>query len=109
LGLVTDQGILAAPLIALEAAIAAHLVLIVLELAMPHGTPDAELAMSIAMRGSLRVPFWSSIVLGNLLPLGMLLFSANGLAVLPACVLVLLFALVGEHVWVRAPQLVSLS
>lgn len=109
LGLVTDQGILPAPLIALEAAIAAHLVLIVLELVMPHGTPDAELAMSIAMRGSLRVPFWSSILLGNVAPLAMLMFSANGLAVLPACILVLLFALVGEHVWVRAPQLVSLS
>jgi hypothetical protein len=43
------------------------------------------------------------------LPLALLLAApAGGLSVFPACVLVLTFALVTEHVWVRAPQLVPL-
>ncbi|MCH9046208.1 MAG: polysulfide reductase NrfD [SAR324 cluster bacterium] len=109
LGLLADHGVLQAPLIALEVAIVAHLLLVAIEFATPHVTVDTATALGLIARGPLRVPFWSSLALGHLLPLALLLVSGNGLMVLAACVLVLLFTLVGEHVWVRAPQLISLS
>jgi formate-dependent nitrite reductase membrane component NrfD len=107
--LVGDMGVQRTVLVALELAIVVHLLLVAFELFMPHGSTDSTLAMGMMVRGVLRVPFWSALVLGNLLPLALLLLSANGLWVLPACVLVLLFSLVSEHVWVRAPQLIPLS
>jgi Fe-S-cluster-containing dehydrogenase component/formate-dependent nitrite reductase membrane component NrfD len=107
--LLGDMGVQRTVLVALELAIVVHLLLVAFELFMPHGSTDSTLAMGMMVRGVLRVPFWSALVLGNLLPLALLLLSANGLWVLPACVLVLLFSLVSEHVWVRAPQLIPLS
>jgi Fe-S-cluster-containing dehydrogenase component/formate-dependent nitrite reductase membrane component NrfD len=107
--LLGDMGVQHTLLVALELAIAAHLVLVAFELLTPHGSADTATAMGLMVRGVLRVPFWSALLLGNVLPLALLLGSSNGLAVLPACVLVLLFALVTEHVWVRAPQLIPLS
>jgi formate-dependent nitrite reductase membrane component NrfD len=95
--------------IALAAALAAYLVTLAVEFRLPHSTHDTQAALRSIARGVLRVPFWSSVLLGNALPLALLLlWPAQGLAVFPASVLVLVFALVSEHVWVRAPQLVPL-
>ncbi len=109
MGLVGDMGVLRAPLVALEVAIVVHVLLVLFEFLTPHVTVDTATALGLIVRGPLRMPFWSALVLGNGLPLVLLLSSDNGLLVLPAAVLVLLFALVGEHVWVRAPQLIPLS
>jgi formate-dependent nitrite reductase membrane component NrfD len=109
LGLVGDMGVQRGALVALELAIVAHLLLVAFEFATPHVTTDTATALRLMLRGPLRLPFWSALLLGNALPLALLSASSNGLLVLPACVLVLLFALVSEHVWVRAPQLIALS
>jgi Ni/Fe-hydrogenase subunit HybB-like protein len=107
--LLGDMGVQRAPLVALELAIVVHLLLVVSEFVIPHVTADTGTALGLMVRGPLRVPFWSALLLGNALPLVLLLASTNGLLVIPAAVLVLLFALVSEHVWVRAPQLIPLS
>ncbi|HKI99666.1 MAG TPA: 4Fe-4S dicluster domain-containing protein [bacterium] len=104
-----DMGVQHAALVALELAIVAHLLLVSFEFLTPHVTADTATALGLMTRGPLRLPFWSALLLGNVLPLAMLAGSSNGLMVLPACVLVLLFAWVSEHVWVRAPQLIPLS
>jgi Fe-S-cluster-containing dehydrogenase component/formate-dependent nitrite reductase membrane component NrfD len=94
---------------ALQAALAAHLGLLLIEFTLPHVSHDTRAALRLMAHGPLRLAFWSAAALGDVLPLALLLaWPGQGLAVLPACVLVLTFALVNEHVWVRAPQLVPL-
>jgi hypothetical protein len=107
--LLGDMGLPRAALLALELAIVAHLALVAFEFVTPHVTRDTATALGLMLRGPLRVPFWSALLLGNALPLLLLALTSNGLLVLPACVLVVLFALVSEHVWLRAPQLIPLS
>ena len=115
LGLVGDFGVLRPLVAVLEVAIAAHLALVALEFTWPHGHAqsqgkgDAAAALRLIRKGPLAAPFWGSLILGNAAPLALLAMSRNGLWVLPACVLVVLFALVGEHAWLRAPQLIDLS
>lgn len=109
LALLGDQGVPTALHTALVIAVIAHLGLAAAELFTPHVTVDTATAMGMITRGPLALSFWSSLALGNVLPLAMLLISDNGLMVLPAAVLVLVFAAVSEHVWVRAPQLIPLS
>ena len=94
---------------ALQAALVLHLLLLLVEFNLPHVTGDAAATAGLIVRGPLRAPFWAAVLLGNALPLLMLFAGGGGLVLVPACVLVLLFALVLEHVWVRAPQLVALS
>jgi Fe-S-cluster-containing dehydrogenase component/formate-dependent nitrite reductase membrane component NrfD len=109
LSLFAGQGIEPAAQYTLAAAIALHLAILGVEFWMPHHTPDTRSALAMMTRGMLRLPFWSGLVLGNALPLVLLLlFPNDGIGVFPACVLVLVFSLVSEHVWVRAPQLVPL-
>jgi formate-dependent nitrite reductase membrane component NrfD len=112
--LLGDMGLPAAALATLQVALVAHLLLLAVEFWLPHGPSsrgggDTAFALRLIARGPLRVPFWSAVVLGHVLPLLLLWWAGTGLLVLPACVLVLVFALVGEHVWVRAPQLIPLS
>lgn len=109
LGLLADQGVLTPALYALMAAIVLHLLVLLVEFNLPHVTKDTEAALHMIKAGPLRLPFLSSVLLGNVAPLALLWYSTNGLLMVPACILVLLFALVNEHVWVRAPQLVPLS
>lgn len=109
LALLGGLGVETPAVVALGAAIVLHLGLLLIEFTLPHVTADTHAALAIMFRGALRVPFWSAVALGNLAPLALLLLAPDqGLAVFPACVLVLTFALVTEHVWVRAPQLVPL-
>jgi Fe-S-cluster-containing dehydrogenase component/formate-dependent nitrite reductase membrane component NrfD len=109
LALVGGLGVEGAAAAALQAAILIHLALLLIEFTLPHVSHDTHAALAMILRGPLRVPFWSAVLLGNVVPLALLAaFPGNGLAVLPATVLVLTFALVTEHVWVRAPQLVPL-
>ena len=109
LALLGDQGVPAPMRLALIVAVIAHLLLTGAELLTPHVTVDTATALAMITRGPLSLSFWSALALGNVLPLVLLLASVNGLVVLPATVLVLLFAAVSEHVWVRAPQLIPLS
>ena len=94
---------------ALMVAVIVHLGIAAAELFTPHVTGDTERAMALASRGPLRWHFWSALALGNLLPLVLLSFASGAAPMIAAAVLVLVFALVFEHVWVRAPQLVPLS
>ena len=108
MGLFGNQGVSHAAVVALEGAITVNLLLVAAEFFTPHVTGDTALALGMMTRGPLRVPFWAALALGNALPL-LLLASGSSLLTALACVLVLLFTLVGEHVWVRAPQLIPLS
>ncbi len=109
LALLGGTGVEATLVTALQAALVAYLGMLLIEFTLPHVSHDTQAALHMIWRGPLRLPFWAAVSLGNVLPLVLLLAApGNGLAVFPACVLVLTFAAVSEHVWVRAPQLVPL-
>lgn len=109
MALVGGLGVEGPAVVALAAAILLHLALLAAEFALPHAAPDTRTALRFMTRGALRVPFWSALALGNVLPLALLAAApGQGLAVFPASVLALTFAAVTDHVWVRAPQLVPL-
>lgn len=94
---------------ALIVAVIVHLGIAAAELFTPHVTGDTARAMAIISQGSLKWHFRSALALGNLLPLVLLSIEAGTLPMVAAAGLVLIFALVFEHVWVRAPQLIPLS
>ena len=91
----------------MQVALALYVCLLSIEFMLPHVSHDTHAELRILSRGALRVPFWASVILGNLLPF-VLLFGETGWSVTAAAVLTLALAVVSDHVWVRAPQLISL-
>jgi Fe-S-cluster-containing dehydrogenase component/formate-dependent nitrite reductase membrane component NrfD len=92
---------------ALMTALALNLGLLGIEFSLPHGSRDSRAALALLWRGALRVPFWAGVLLGNAVPLA-LLAAPWPWAVPAAAVLVIGFAAVSGHVWVKAPQLIPL-
>ncbi|HUJ73826.1 MAG TPA: NrfD/PsrC family molybdoenzyme membrane anchor subunit, partial [bacterium] len=91
----------------LLAALILNLGLLLVEFTLPHGSHDSHAALRILCRGALRMPFWAAVLLGNVVPVGLLLTQRSWGN--PAAALLMLgFAVVHDHVWVKAPQLVPL-
>lgn len=86
-----------------------HLMVVLIEFLTPHATKDARTAAQILTRGSLRREFWGGFLLvGHVLPI--LMTVAGGFdALMIAPVFALAGMLMGQHLWVRAPQLIPLS
>ncbi len=95
--------------ITLISAVLANLLILVSELTTTHPTEDAHRTVKSILSGRYRTAFWGgAILLGNLLPLVLLL--ALGSAMLPvAGALVLIGIYITEHIWVQAPQMIPLS
>jgi Fe-S-cluster-containing dehydrogenase component/formate-dependent nitrite reductase membrane component NrfD len=91
------------------AALVLNLITLAIELWTAHTTDDAKATIKIITHGRFRVPFWAGMVfLGNILPL-ILLFSGLTEVAALAGVLILIGLYIGEHIWVRAPQMIPLS
>ena len=88
-----------------------NIVVLVSELATPHPTHDTHRVVTMILKGSYQKRFWiGTVLLGNLLPLGLLYFgegSTIGFAI--AGILVLGGIYITEHIWVEAPQRIPLS
>ncbi len=88
-----------------------NLVVLISELATPHPTHDTHRVVTMIVKGSYQKRFWiGTILLGNLMPLGLLYFgggSTIGFAI--AAILVLGGIYITEHIWVEAPQRIPLS
>lgn len=90
-------------------ALSLSLITLAIELWTAHTTDDAKATIEIIARGRFRVPFWAGMVfVGNVLPLILLFSGLTGVVAL-AGVLILIGLYIGEHVWVRAPQMIPLS
>ncbi|MEL6821514.1 MAG: 4Fe-4S dicluster domain-containing protein [Calditrichota bacterium] len=86
----------------------ANIIILAAELFTSHPTKDAELTAKYIVAGPFRNAFWMvAVIIGNLLPIGLLLFSALPLWIPAAMALIGLY--VTENIWVKAPQLVPLS
>ncbi|MCF8237881.1 MAG: polysulfide reductase NrfD [Saprospiraceae bacterium] len=88
-----------------------NLIILGAELAMPHPTHDTHRVVNMIVKGIYQKRFWiGTILLGNLMPLGLLYFgegSTIGCAI--AALLVLGGIYITEHIWVEAPQRIPLS
>lgn len=83
------------------------------ELGIHHPDRDAERAAKMIYKGRYKGLFWGgSVVLGSLIPLALIAAGvvwAAPIAIAAAAVLALIGALVTEHAWVEAPQLIPLA
>ena len=95
--------------LALGLLLVSNLLVMAVELGMPHATIDARKTTKSILSGRFAVAFWlGSVVVGHVVPL--LLIALGGPTLLAlAGALVLLGIYLTEHIWVRAPQLIPLS
>jgi formate-dependent nitrite reductase membrane component NrfD len=85
------------------------LILLVFELWTTHSTEDAHKAGKMITRGEFALPFWlGTIVIGHVLPI-ILIFWGGEIGAIAAGAFMLAGMYVGEHIWVKAPQMIPLS
>ncbi len=86
-----------------------NLGLMVLEFATTHPTEEAKLTVKMILKGRYRKLFWwGAVLVGNILPLALLLMSADPGISAAAGVLVIIGMYLTEKIWVEAPQRVQL-
>ena len=87
-----------------------NLFTILLEMVTTHPTTDAKKVVHMILKGRYRRSFWAGvIVLGNLLPIALLVFGASPITMVSAAVVTLIGIYITEHIWVEAPQRIPLS
>ena len=90
--------------------IAVNLLTMVIELTMTHPTVDSHTVANMITRGRYATKFYVGVILiGNLLPLALLLLGAGNWALLAASAAVLVGIYFTEQIWVEAPQRIALS
>jgi Fe-S-cluster-containing dehydrogenase component/formate-dependent nitrite reductase membrane component NrfD len=92
--------------------IALNLLTILTELTITHPTKDAKTVVEMIVKGQYSNLFWGGVVVfGNLLPFALLMFGgAMGSMLLPVIgIIVLIGIYFTEHIWIEAPQRISLT
>jgi Fe-S-cluster-containing dehydrogenase component/formate-dependent nitrite reductase membrane component NrfD len=86
-----------------------NLLVMLVELGMPHSTKDIKRTVHMIVSGRYKLPFWLGVVaLGNLIPILLCLFGSWQVVPI-ASVLVLFGIYITETIWVEAPQRVPLT
>lgn len=87
-----------------------NLLTMAIELTMTHPTVDSHTVSKMITKGRYANKFYLGVVLlGNLVPLGLLLLGLGNWALLAASAAVLIGIYFTEHIWVEAPQRIALS
>ena len=90
--------------------IGVNLLTMLVELTMTHPTVDSHTVAHMITKGRYATKFYVGVLLvGNLLPLSLLLFVGTPLAFVGAGVAVLVGIYFTEQIWVEAPQRIALS
>lgn len=90
--------------------IGVNLLTMIIELTMTHPTVDTHTVVKMITKGRYARKFYLGVlILGNLVPLTLLLFGAGTGVMAAASVMVLLGILFTEQIWVEAPQRIALS
>ena len=92
-------------------ALVVNLFTMLIELTTTHPTEDAKRTVDMILQGSYKHKFWWGVLLlGNIIPLGILFFGGVGAPTLAiAGAIVLLGIYLTEDIWVEAPQRIPLS
>ncbi len=85
------------------------LVIVIVEAATPHGSRDSRLAMQHMLRGELAPSFYTSVLLGHMVPLIIAASNPNTALLRLAAVMAVLGIYFYESARIKAPQLVELS
>jgi Fe-S-cluster-containing dehydrogenase component/formate-dependent nitrite reductase membrane component NrfD len=94
----------------LAVSIAVHLITLAIELTTTHTTEDSHAVAKMILKGRFAKTFWVGMVLvGNVVPLILSLFMGATAVVPVTAVLVLVGLYAAQHIWVKAPQTISLS
>ncbi len=92
------------------ALIAFHLITLAIELTTTHTTADAHKVVEMITKGHYSTAFWfGMIIIGNFIPLIILLTLENYISVGISGVLILIGLAFAQHIWVKAPQQIPLS
>ncbi|MBT8219728.1 MAG: polysulfide reductase NrfD [Bacteroidia bacterium] len=88
-----------------------NLITILLEIVTIHPTQDAITTVSMITKGRYKTKFWIGVILiGNIIPIGIAVLGGMSTTVVSiAAILVLIGIYITEHIWVEAPQRISLS
>ncbi|MEZ4987334.1 MAG: NrfD/PsrC family molybdoenzyme membrane anchor subunit [Saprospiraceae bacterium] len=90
--------------------IGVNLLTLLVELTMTHPTVDAHTVAEMITKGRYARSFYVGVVLvGNLLPLALLLMGGGQAMLMAAAVAILIGIYVTERIWVEAPQRIALS
>lgn len=87
-----------------------NLLTMIMELTMTHPTVDAHTVVEMITKGRYARSFYFGVVLvGNVLPLALLLMGGSPTVLAAAAVAVLVGIAITEKIWVEAPQRIALS
>jgi len=97
--------------IVLYASIGFNLLTLLFELTSTHPTADAKYTVSMITKGRYSKLFFGGVILvGNLLPVALMIFGGgSSMILLLVGILVLVGIYATEHIWVEAPQRIPLS
>jgi Fe-S-cluster-containing dehydrogenase component/formate-dependent nitrite reductase membrane component NrfD len=92
------------------ATLVVHLITLAIELTTTHSTEDAHATVKMITKGEFSKAFWLGMILvGNVLPLLMLLLIKEHWNFSLAGILILIGLWFAEDIWVKAPQRIPLS
>ncbi len=88
-----------------------NLATMLIELTITHPTRDAKLVVEMITKGRYKNRFWGGVIIfGNLIPIVLLIVGGTSIMMLAAAgIITLLGIYFTEHIWVEAPQRISLS
>ncbi len=91
-------------------AILINLSILLIELTITHPTTAAKAVVKMITRGEYKAFFWIGVILlGNIIPLILLLTIPNNITIVLIAILVLIGIYDTEKIWVEAPQRVPLA
>lgn len=96
--------------IVMISALSINLFTMITELTMTHPSTAAHTVVKMITKGRYKNVFWLGvIILGNILPLGILIFMPSAITLTVAAVLILIGIYATEKIWVEAPQRIQLA
>jgi len=91
-------------------ALVVNLFTMITELTMTHPTTAAHTVVEMILKGRYKNLFWfGTVILGNILPLALLIFTLSSSMLIIAAIFVLIGIYVTEKIWVEAPQRIPLA
>ena len=91
-------------------ALAVNLFTMITELTMTHPSTSAHTVVKMITKGRYKNLFWiGAVLIGNVIPLALLLFMPSATTLTVAAILILLGIYATEKIWVEAPQRVPLA
>ena len=91
-------------------ALSVNLFTMITELTITHPSTSAHTVVKMITKGRYKNLFWGTVVvIGNIIPLALLVLMPNSLTLTVAAVFILIGIYATEKIWVEAPQRVPLA